>query len=304
MAMIECHIEPWSGPISGPNSVQKLKKNTAYDFFRSEIKSATMNTFSHVPPGFRFHPTDEELVDYYLRRKVTSRSIDLDVIKDVDLYKIEPWDLQEGWVVCRVFKKRIASTQKFSEHDSPIWYDDHVSFMPEMESPKQQHSYNPNNNNLSYNYPYNNNNNNTSCKKGMTNMPYGIIPSSDHHHFLNHHHLPLLESPKMLHPQSGLINTGPTFPFGGGVNVNRNPGNNLQTLDQSIFRNNENSTDQVTDWRLLDKFVASQLSQEEEVSKENDTFPASDDSNLISRDMNKQENASTSSSSCQIDLWK
>lgn len=53
-----------------------------------------MNTFSHVPPGFRFHPTDEELVDYYLRKKIASRRIDLDVIKDVDLYKIEPWDLQ------------------------------------------------------------------------------------------------------------------------------------------------------------------------------------------------------------------
>lgn len=52
-----------------------------------------MNTFTHVPPGFRFHPTDEELVDYYLRKKVLRR-IDLDVIKDVDLYKIEPWDLQ------------------------------------------------------------------------------------------------------------------------------------------------------------------------------------------------------------------
>lgn len=53
-----------------------------------------MNTFTHVPPGFRFHPTDEELVDYYLRKKITSGRIDLDVIKDVDLYKIEPWDLQ------------------------------------------------------------------------------------------------------------------------------------------------------------------------------------------------------------------
>lgn len=53
-----------------------------------------MNTFSRVPPGFRFHPTDEELVDYYLRKKITSRRIDLDVIKDIDLYKIEPWDLQ------------------------------------------------------------------------------------------------------------------------------------------------------------------------------------------------------------------
>ncbi|KAJ9140000.1 hypothetical protein P3X46_030688, partial [Hevea brasiliensis] len=53
-----------------------------------------MHSFSHVPPGFRFHPTEEELVDYYLRKKVNSRSIDPDVIKDVDLYKIEPWDLQ------------------------------------------------------------------------------------------------------------------------------------------------------------------------------------------------------------------
>ncbi|KAM0834481.1 hypothetical protein ACQ4PT_063567 [Festuca glaucescens] len=54
-----------------------------------------MNAFSHVPPGFRFHPTDEELVDYYLRKKVALKKIDLDIIKDVDLYKMEPWDLQE-----------------------------------------------------------------------------------------------------------------------------------------------------------------------------------------------------------------
>lgn len=53
-----------------------------------------MNNFSHVPPGFRFHPTDEELVDHYLRKKIASKRIDLDIIKDVDLYKIEPWDLQ------------------------------------------------------------------------------------------------------------------------------------------------------------------------------------------------------------------
>lgn len=58
------------------------------------VRQDTMNSFAHVPPGFRFHPTDEELVDYYLRKKITSRRIDLDVIKDVDLYKIEPWDLQ------------------------------------------------------------------------------------------------------------------------------------------------------------------------------------------------------------------
>ena len=60
-----------------------------------------MNTFSHVPPGFRFHPTDEELVDYYLRKKVASKRIDLDVIGDVDLYKIEPWDLQGMSLIIR-----------------------------------------------------------------------------------------------------------------------------------------------------------------------------------------------------------
>ena len=47
-----------------------------------------------VPVGFRFHPTDEELVGYYLPKKVTARKIDLDLIRDLDLYKLEPWDLQ------------------------------------------------------------------------------------------------------------------------------------------------------------------------------------------------------------------
>ncbi|CAM6032652.1 unnamed protein product [Sphagnum compactum] len=48
-----------------------------------------------VPPGFRFHPTDEELVAYYLKRKVSGRSIEADVIGVVELYKCEPWDLPD-----------------------------------------------------------------------------------------------------------------------------------------------------------------------------------------------------------------
>ncbi|XP_075481374.1 NAC domain-containing protein 37-like [Primulina tabacum] len=49
---------------------------------------------SCVPPRFRFRPTDEELVGYYLRKKIASQKIDLDVIRDIDLYRIEPWDFQ------------------------------------------------------------------------------------------------------------------------------------------------------------------------------------------------------------------
>ncbi|VAI51852.1 unnamed protein product [Triticum turgidum subsp. durum] len=46
-----------------------------------------------MAPGFRFHPTDEELVSYYLRRRVLGRRLRIDAIAEVDLYRLEPWDL-------------------------------------------------------------------------------------------------------------------------------------------------------------------------------------------------------------------
>ncbi|KAJ4972777.1 hypothetical protein NE237_005951 [Protea cynaroides] len=48
-----------------------------------------------LPPGFRFHPTDEELVNYYLKRKVHGLKIELDIIPEIDLYKCEPWELAD-----------------------------------------------------------------------------------------------------------------------------------------------------------------------------------------------------------------
>ncbi|KAG1359505.1 NAC domain-containing protein 45-like [Cocos nucifera] len=48
-----------------------------------------------LPPGFRFHPTDEELVNYYLKRKIHGLKIELDIIPEVDLYKCEPWELAD-----------------------------------------------------------------------------------------------------------------------------------------------------------------------------------------------------------------
>ena len=45
------------------------------------------------PPGFRFSPTDEELVGFFLRRKVESKPLFVEIIKQVDIYKYDPWDL-------------------------------------------------------------------------------------------------------------------------------------------------------------------------------------------------------------------
>ncbi|PRQ58592.1 putative transcription factor NAM family [Rosa chinensis] len=61
----------------------------------TENMSISVNGQSQVPPGFRFHPTEEELLQYYLRKKVSGQRIDLDVIREVDLNKLEPWDVQE-----------------------------------------------------------------------------------------------------------------------------------------------------------------------------------------------------------------
>ncbi|CAN7105786.1 unnamed protein product [Brassica rapa subsp. narinosa] len=44
-------------------------------------------------PGFRFHPTDEELVMYYLKRKMYRKRLTVNAIGVVDVYKIEPDDL-------------------------------------------------------------------------------------------------------------------------------------------------------------------------------------------------------------------
>ncbi|GMI64009.1 NAC 007, VASCULAR RELATED NAC-DOMAIN PROTEIN 4, EMBRYO DEFECTIVE 2749 [Hibiscus trionum] len=347
-----------------------------------------MNTFSHVPPGFRFHPTDEELVDYYLRKKIASKKIDLDVIKDVDLYKIEPWDLQElcrigseeqnewyffshkdkkyptgtrtnratkagfwkatgrdkaiylrlsligmrktlvfykgrapngqksdwimheyrletnengtpqeeGWVVCRVFKKRMPTVRKMGEYESSCWYDDQVSFIQELESPRRMpQPYAPT---YHHHFP---------CKQELQlqyNMP--------HDPFLQ---LPHLESPKV--PQSA-----PTMSCNSGIPYN---GSTLQSstltqeehLHQGHHQNlnsfynatvDHRAADQVTDWRVLDKFVASQLSHEE-ASKEHNYSNAATSFHVPGNESKRpeiahQEYASTSTSSCQIDLWK
>lgn len=46
-----------------------------------------------LPPGFRFHPTDEEIITHYLTEKVMNRNFSASAIGEVDLNKCEPWDL-------------------------------------------------------------------------------------------------------------------------------------------------------------------------------------------------------------------
>lgn len=47
-----------------------------------------------LPLGFRFHPKDEELVNHYLKNKMTGRiKSEVEVIPEIDVCKCEPWEL-------------------------------------------------------------------------------------------------------------------------------------------------------------------------------------------------------------------
>ncbi|OVA09625.1 NAC domain [Macleaya cordata] len=50
------------------------------------------NGVIRLPPGFRFHPTDEELVVQYLKRKVFACPLPASIIPEYD-----PWDLPGDW---------------------------------------------------------------------------------------------------------------------------------------------------------------------------------------------------------------
>nr|GEW57066.1 NAC domain-containing protein 67-like [Tanacetum cinerariifolium] len=69
---------------------------------RSTTRVGDAEAELNLPPGFRFHPTDEELIVHYLSRKarpelniVNNVAQPPSIIADVDLYKHEPWELPD-----------------------------------------------------------------------------------------------------------------------------------------------------------------------------------------------------------------
>ena len=46
-----------------------------------------------LPPGFKFNPSDEELVCHYLYNKIVNEELMKGTLIEVDLHTIEPWQL-------------------------------------------------------------------------------------------------------------------------------------------------------------------------------------------------------------------
>lgn len=75
-----------------------------WDMLSEDMAAAAAAAAEHgLPPGFRFHPTDEELITFYLAPKAFNSSNDndsnfsaVDFIAEVDLNRCEPWALPES----------------------------------------------------------------------------------------------------------------------------------------------------------------------------------------------------------------
>lgn len=52
---------------------------------------------SSLPPGFRFYPSDEELVCHYLYKKIANEDVLKGTLVEIDLHKCEPWQLPGMW---------------------------------------------------------------------------------------------------------------------------------------------------------------------------------------------------------------
>ncbi|KAL3517708.1 hypothetical protein ACH5RR_020297 [Cinchona calisaya] len=48
-----------------------------------------------LPPGFRFYPSDEELICHYLYKKIANGEVSKDTLVEIDLHICEPWQLPE-----------------------------------------------------------------------------------------------------------------------------------------------------------------------------------------------------------------
>ncbi|KAL4280016.1 hypothetical protein GQ457_03G011770 [Hibiscus cannabinus] len=87
-------------------------------------------------PGFRFHPTYEELVGFYLKRKIQQRPLSYRVTSLTDSappkrYLDKCLPANDSWAICRIFKKTNSTAQRAPCHSwvSPILETSSISDM-------------------------------------------------------------------------------------------------------------------------------------------------------------------------------
>ncbi|CAH9070783.1 unnamed protein product [Cuscuta europaea] len=89
------------GDISGEKEMEDVELGASNNS-EQEIRNSDSNngkaeiclaTASSMFPGFRFSPTDQELISYYLKKKLEGIDSCVELISEVEIWRHEPWDL-------------------------------------------------------------------------------------------------------------------------------------------------------------------------------------------------------------------
>lgn len=74
---------------------KQIKSPNSYPHQNKDMVARNRVSTHDLPPGFRFHPTDEELIIHYLKKQATSTTSCpvSTIIPVVDIYKFDPWQL-------------------------------------------------------------------------------------------------------------------------------------------------------------------------------------------------------------------
>lgn len=82
-----------------------------------------------LPAGFRFHPNDDEIITFYLLKKVLNSNFSAIAIGEADLNRCEPWDLpkkakmreKEWYFFCQRDRKYPTGTRTNRATESGYW---------------------------------------------------------------------------------------------------------------------------------------------------------------------------------------
>ncbi|KAL6545857.1 hypothetical protein OROGR_009731 [Orobanche gracilis] len=72
-------------------------ENNSVSNEQSSEDVASTSIGSPYPPGYRFMPTDEELIIYYLRKKVNNERIPISSINEINIYRFTPKYLTDNY---------------------------------------------------------------------------------------------------------------------------------------------------------------------------------------------------------------
>ncbi|CAJ1942395.1 unnamed protein product [Sphenostylis stenocarpa] len=192
---------------------------------------------------------------------------------------------EEGWVVCRAFKKRTNCQMKTIEGwDRSYIYDEQASGVNYSVDPIDRMLRQPQGNNIS-----------------AQNFLYKQEIEADNLSFMHAEQLVHVQLPQLESPSMPLVKKQTSVSL---ISDNIN--------NEDDYQKGLSNTKKVTDWRALDKFVASQLSQEERHETEAVTSFATHTSSEMAflLHQNTRENEknkfnpflNTSSSDCDIGI--